>query len=78
MCFELNDEDLQKMVIVSVFFSIDHPGGCRPPRHSTLSTLSTHRHMITMTMVSKMVMMRLMVMKFLKTMIVMMMTMLAR
>ena len=27
MCFELNDEDLQKMVIVSVFFSIDHPGG---------------------------------------------------
>ena len=52
--------------------------GCRPPRHSTLSTLSTHRHMIKMTMVSKMVMMRLMVMKFLKTMIVMMMTMLAR
>ena len=34
--------------------------------------------MIKMTMVSKMVMMRLMVMKFLKTMIVMMMTMLAR
>ena len=27
MCFELNDEDLQKMVIVSVFFSIDHLGG---------------------------------------------------
>ena len=26
MCFELNDEDLQKMVIVSVFFSIDHLG----------------------------------------------------
>ena len=27
MCFELNVEDLQKMVIVSVFFSIDHLGG---------------------------------------------------